>query len=85
MAFMLAHPAVMRRMAFRLVEQQPPSTWGKITHQGYGRPDDIPQAEQQEAGTIYFGRQYSEYHTDDDMVRSVNRLLAKYLEVTPCE
>ena len=81
MAFMLAHPAVMRRLGFRLVEQQPPDTWGKITWQGYGRPDDITEAEQQEAGTIYFGRQYSQYHTDEDMVREVNRILAKYLEV----
>ena len=79
MAFMLAHPAVMRRLGFRLMEQQGPP-WGDFTHAAYGTPADIPSKEREEEGTIYFGRQYSAYKNDADMVREVNRLLAKYLE-----
>jgi hypothetical protein len=80
MAFMLAHSAVMRRFGFRLLEQQE-GRWGEMSHAFYGSPADIPLAEQNEEGTIYFGRQYGPYGSDDGMIVEVNRLLAKYLEL----
>lgn len=80
MAFMLAHPAVMRRFGFRLLEQQE-GVWGKMSHRCYGSPEDLPKQEQEEEGTIYFGRQYGCYGSDAGMIEEINRLLAEYLEL----
>jgi hypothetical protein len=78
MAYMLAHPAVMRRFGFRLLEQQG-RPWVKWTKDGYGHPMDLPRSETEEDGTIYFDRQYGGYGNERDMIRSVNELLKKYI------
>lgn len=78
MAYMLAHPAVMRRLGFRLLEQQE-KPWVKWTECGYGSPYDLPNSETEEDGTIYFDRQYGGYDNERDMIRSVNKLLKKYV------
>ena len=80
MAFMLAHPAVMRRLGFRLLEQQDPAKWGDWTHNAYGTPADLPEKERNAEGTIYFDRHYGGLGSDDEMIKKVNELLAKYLE-----
>jgi len=79
MAYMLAHPAVMRRLGFRLLEQQE-KPWARWSKGGcYGSPIDLPKSETEEDGTIYFDRQYSGYDSEEDMIRSVNWLLKKYV------
>ena len=82
MAFMLAHPAVMRRFGFRLLEQQE-GVWGEMSWKSYGSPADLPMEQREEEGTIYFGRQYGCFGSDAGMIEEVNRLLAKYLELEP--
>ena len=79
LAFMLAHPAVMRRLGFRLLEQQP-APWGKWTKGGYGSPVNCSRSEQEEDGTIYFGAHAEAFETEESMVKAVNRLLAKYVD-----
>ena len=80
MAFMLAHPAVMRRFGFKEAETHGGEI-GKTTKTGtYGYPRDLPVSETEEEGTIYFDRYYSGYETESGMVRKTNELLSKYVE-----
>lgn len=79
MAFMLSHPAVLRRLAFKEQETYGGKV-GQETKWGYGTPTDLPKEEREEDGTIYFGRYYSGYDTEKDMVKTTNSLLAKYVE-----
>jgi hypothetical protein len=82
LAFMLAHPAVLRRLGFRLMEQQPENSWSwSKTHGGYGCPMQLPESERSEDdGVIYFGAQFMGWHTEKEMVQAVQALLDKFLE-----
>ena len=80
LAFMLAHPGVLRRLGFRLMEQEDPDTWaGKQTHNGYGSSKELVEA-MQEDGTIYFGCQNPAYRNEEAMIAEVQRILDKFLE-----
>ena len=80
LAYMLAHPVVMRRLGFRLMEQEKPDSWaGKETHGGYGFPSEVPALEHEE-GTIYFGAQSLVYSNEEKMVLAVQELLNKFLK-----
>jgi len=80
LAYMLAHPVVMRRLGFRLMEQEKPDSWGgEATHEGYGYPTEVPTLENEE-GTIYFGAQSLVYRSEEEMVLAVQELLNKFLK-----
>ena len=78
MAFMLAHPAVMRRFGFKEMETHGGET-GRQTRGGYGCPADLPVEEREQDGTIYFDRHYSGYHSERGMIDKTNELLRKYV------
>ena len=77
-AFMLAHPAFMRRMGFRLLEQLSASDFRPF-QSGYGMPKEIDASEMDADGTIYFGRQHLGYSTPEQMQKAVDDVLAKFL------
>ena len=79
LAFMLAHPAVLRRLGFALLEKFG-GAMASMSMAAYGHCLELPKDEQNEDGTIYFKDQCSGYSTDKEMILTVNELLAKYVE-----
>ncbi len=79
MAFMLAHPATFRRFGFKELETHGGAV-GRQTKYGYGMVTELPKEEREQDGTIYFDGQCSGYRTEDEMIRSANNLLAKYVD-----
>lgn len=79
MTFMLAHPATFRRFGFKELETHGGAV-GRQTKNGYGRVTELPKDEREQDGTIYFDGQCSGYRTEEQMIRSANNLLAKYVD-----
>ena len=80
MAFMLAHPATFRRFGFKEMETFDGKVGQLTRNRTYGRPRNLPEKEREADGTIYFDCQYGGYHSEKEMVQSVNNLLAKYVD-----
>jgi len=74
LAYMLAHPAVFRRLGFRLMELTPEYTRGC-----YGSTVNPPEELMEGDGVIFLGGSHLGYTNDQDIVASAKQIASKYI------
>ena len=74
MAYMLGHPAVFRRLGFRLWELDP-----QAKGQSYGYTVDPPASILDNEDVIFLGSAHTNYQTDTEVVEAAKQIAAKYI------